>query len=95
VLIDGRDNYYFDELGTQPEYIVWGDGKILEIWAASIIAKVFRDKLLLQYASLYPDLWIENHKWYGTKKHQESLKTIADITGIHRISYKPVAKILN
>ena len=94
VLIDWRDNYSFEELKKQPEYIVGWDGKISEIGAASIIAKVFRDKLLLQYATLYPDLWIETHKWYWTKKHSENLKKIKDVTGIHRTSYKPVKKVL-
>ena len=94
VLIDWRDNYDFDELQERPTYIVGWDWKIPEIWAASIIAKVFRDKLLTQYATLYPDLWIESHKWYGTKKHRENLKTKKDITWIHRLSYKPVKKIL-
>jgi len=95
VLIDWRDNYEFEELKEKPTYIVWWDWKVAEIWAASIIAKVFRDKILVQYASLYPDLWIENHKWYWTKKHRESLKTKKDITWIHRLSYKPVKKILD
>ncbi len=94
VLVDGRDNYDFEELKTRPTYIVGWDGKISEIGAASIIAKVFRDKLLYQYATLYPDLGLENHKWYGTKKHQENLQKIKDVTGIHRMSYKPVRKVL-
>ncbi|MDQ7009060.1 MAG: ribonuclease HII [Candidatus Gracilibacteria bacterium] len=94
VLIDGRDNYDFEELKVRPTYIIGGDGKISEIGAASIIAKVFRDKILVQYASLYPDLGIENHKGYGTKKHSDNLKTKKDITGIHRLSYKPVKKFL-
>jgi len=95
VLIDWRDNYEFEELWEKPTYIVWWDWKVAEIWAASIIAKVFRDKILVQYASLYPDLWIENHKWYWTKKHRESLVEKKDITWIHRLSYKPVKKILD
>jgi len=94
VMIDGRDNYDFEELNKRPTYIIGWDWKISEIWAASIVAKVFRDKLLLQYATLYPDLWIENHKWYGTKKHRENLIEKKDITWIHRLSYKPVKKIL-
>ena len=94
VLIDWRDNYDFEELEVRPTYIVWGDWKISEIWAASIIAKVFRDKILVQYASLYPDLGIENHKWYWTKKHSENLVKKSDITWIHRLSYKPVKKVL-
>jgi ribonuclease HII len=94
VLIDWRDNYDFEELKERPTYIIGWDWKIAEIWAASIIAKVFRDKLLVQYATLYPDLWIENHKWYWTKKHRDNLLKKKDITGIHRLSYKPVKKIL-
>jgi len=94
VLIDWRDNYDFEELRIRPTYIVGWDWKIVEIWAASIIAKVFRDKILVQYATLYPDLWIENHKWYWTKKHSENLKKKKDITWIHRLSYKPVKKVL-
>ena len=94
VLIDWRDNYDFEELKERPTYIVWGDWKIPEIWAASIIAKVFRDKILLQYATLYPDLGIENHKWYWTKKHRENLTKKSEITWIHRLSYKPVKNIL-
>lgn len=93
VLVDGNDNYVFEELDKKPLYIVGGDGKVTEIWAASIIAKVLRDKLIWTYALLYPNMWLENHKWYGTKKHIEYLKDASSITGIHRISYKPVKKI--
>lgn len=94
VMIDGNDNYQFDELKKKPIFVIWWDGKITEISAASIIAKVFRDKLLDTYASLYPDLWVENHKWYGTKKHKEYLSDKSKVTGIHRTSYKPVKETL-
>lgn len=94
VLVDWNDNYKFEELKKNPIFIIWWDGKISEIWAASIIAKVFRDKLMSQYASLYPDLWVENHKGYGTKKHREFLTDKSKITSIHRASYKPVKAIL-
>ncbi|MDD2907895.1 MAG: ribonuclease HII [Candidatus Gracilibacteria bacterium] len=94
VFIDGNDNYKFDILEKPPIFIVEGDSKVVEIGAASIIAKVFRDKLMMQYALLYPDLGLENHKGYGTKKHSEYLTDKSKITGIHRLSYKPVKKIL-
>lgn len=94
VMIDGNDNYEFDELKKKPIFVIWWDGKITEIWAASIIAKVFRDKLLLTYASLYPDMNLENHKGYGTKKHKEYLSDKSKVTGIHRTSYKPVKETL-
>jgi len=94
VVVDGNDNYEFEELKKQPIFIVWWDGKVVEIWAASIIAKVFRDRLMNTYAVLYPGLSLEKHKWYGTKKHREYLTDKWKITGIHRLSYKPIKKIL-
>lgn len=94
VLVDWNDNYKFDELKKQAIFIIGWDWKIAEIWAASIIAKVFRDKLMSQYSLLYPDLWIENHKWYGTKKHREYLTDKWKVTSIHRVSYKPVKAII-
>lgn len=95
VLIDWRDNYDFEELKEKPIYIIWWDWKIPEIWAASIIAKVFRDKIMKTYSLLYPDYWIENHKWYGTKKHSDKIKNKNNILWIHRISYKPIKLILD
>lgn len=94
VMIDGNDNYEFEELVKKPIFIIGWDGKIVEIWAASIIAKVFRDKLLITYATLYPDMNLENHKWYGTKKHREHLTDKSKITGIHRMSFKPVKAVI-
>jgi len=94
VFIDGNDNYKFDILEKPAIFIVEGDSKVIEIWAASIIAKVFRDKLMIQYSLLYPDLGIENHKWYGTKKHSDYLTDKSKITWIHRLSYKPIKKVL-
>jgi ribonuclease HII len=92
VSIDWNDNYKFDILKIKPIFIIKWDSKILEIWAASIIAKVFRDKLIDEYSLLYPDLWIEKHKWYWTKAHQIYLTDKSKITWIHRLSYKPVKK---
>lgn len=54
ILIDGRDNYFFDIPDLpEPEYIVRGDDKIKQIMAASIIAKVTRDRLMIEYGALY------------------------------------------
>jgi ribonuclease HII len=94
VVIDWNDNYKFEELEKAPLFIIWWDAKVKEIGAASIIAKVFRDNLMKTYSELYPSLWIETHKWYWTKKHRDNLQKKSDITWIHRLSYKPVKKIL-
>ncbi len=93
VVIDGRDNYEFSELTQKPLYIIWWDGKVSEISAASIIAKVFRDKLMCQYATLYPHFGFDHHAGYGTKKHKEVLES-QGVVGIHRKSYKPVKKVV-
>lgn len=94
VVVDGKDNFVFEELEKKPIYIIWWDAKVIEISAASIVAKVFRDKLTKTYGELYPHLELEKHKWYGTKAHSEKLQTPPDITGFHRQSYKPIQSVL-
>ncbi len=94
VFIDWNDNYEFVELEKKPIFIIWWDTKVAEISWASIVAKVFRDKLIDTYSLLYPNLWLKNHKWYWTKEHIKNLESKKDITWIHRLSYKPVKKVL-
>ena len=64
--------------------IVKGDAKSLSIAAASIIAKVTRDRLMKDLASVYPDYHFEKHKGYGTKAHIEVIKDKGAIEGVHR-----------
>ena len=73
--------------------IIKGDAKALPIAAASIIAKVTRDRMMKELGEKYPEYGFEIHKGYGTKKHMDALKKYGPIKGIHRYSYKPVAKI--
>ncbi len=73
------------------EGIVKGDGLSLSISAASIIAKVSRDRMMLQYAEQYPEYGFEKHKGYGTKAHLEALEKFGP-TPIHRRSFSPVAR---
>ena len=94
ILIDGNDNFSFANLSIKPIYVIKGDQKINEIKAASIIAKTFRDKLMITYSHLYPNNNFHLHKGYGTKKHMESIKNKSDLTNIHRMSYKPIGDIL-
>jgi len=74
------------------EGIVKGDGKSLSIAAASIIAKVSRDRKMLEYAEKYPQYGFERHKGYGTKVHLAALKDHGS-TPIHRQSFAPVAQL--
>lgn len=73
--------------------IIKGDAKALPIAAASIIAKVTRDHMMEELGKKYPEYGFEVHKGYGTAKHMEALKKYGPIKGIHRYSYKPVAKV--
>lgn len=75
------------------EGIVKGDGKSLSIAAASIIAKVSRDRLMVKYAEQYPEYGFERHKGYGTKLHMEALAKHGPCP-IHRVTFAPVAQLL-
>ena len=73
--------------------VIGGDGLSLSIGAASIVAKVIRDRIMTVYDSLYPQYGFANHKGYGTKKHMEALAEYGPCP-IHRISFKGVARSL-
>ncbi len=73
--------------------IIKGDAKALPIAAASIIAKVTRDHMMDELAKKYPEYGFDKHKGYGTKMHMDALKKYGPIEGVHRYSYKPVAKV--
>ena len=68
------------------EYIVGGDAKSMSIAAASILAKVSRDRLMLEYAEKYPHYMFEKHKGYGTKLHIERILEYGP-SPIHRMSF--------
>lgn len=86
LLIDGRDKFEWPLPSTS---IIRGDSKIRCIMAASIIAKVTRDGIMLKYAQKHPGYGFERHKGYGTREHQSALKK-RGVSPIHRKSYQPV-----
>jgi ribonuclease HII len=73
------------------ETIIKGDSKICSIAAASIIAKVARDEIILKLAKKYPKYGFDQHKGYGTELHQNMIK-LHDICPIHRKSYRPISQ---
>ena len=73
--------------------IIGGDGKVLSIAAASIIAKVVRDTIMEQTTRRFPYHAFAQHKGYGTARHATAIKKYG-ITPIHRRSFAPVAKAL-
>ena len=66
--------------------IIKGDAKSFSIGAASIIAKVTRDRMMVAYDERYPEYGFAGHKGYGTKEHYEALRTYG-VTPIHRRSF--------
>ena len=74
-------------LGDIPHLsIIKGDAKSLSIGAASILAKVTRDRLMTEYDSLYPEYGFARHKGYGTKVHIEAIKEYGPCP-IHRRTF--------
>ena len=73
--------------------IVKGDAKSASIAAASIIAKVYRDRLMDQFAVEYPEYGFEKHKGYGTAQHLEALRRCG-VCPLHRRTFAPVRDII-
>lgn len=73
--------------------VIKGDSKSLSISAASIVAKVYRDRLMKEIGHKHPEYGFDSNSGYGTKKHIEALKKYG-ITQFHRKSYKPIKEIL-
>ena len=82
-LIDGNRNRGIE---TESRCIIGGDGKCASIAAASILAKVTRDRLMLELAKEYPQYGFEKHKGYGTKAHYEALRQYGPCP-VHRMSF--------
>jgi len=71
--------------------LIKGDAKSISIAAASILAKVTRDHIMLEYDKQYPEYGFKKHKGYPTKEHINALEKYGP-TEIHRFSYAPVRK---
>lgn len=76
------------------EAIIKGDAKAQCVAAASILAKVTRDRICIELDKKYPKYNIKSNKGYGTKDHLEALEEFGPIKGLHRFSYKPVKNSL-
>lgn len=91
VLVDG--NRTPKDFGCEVRAVVKGDAKSYSISAASILAKVYRDKLMEDMAKVYPMYGFEKNAGYGTKVHIEGLKKYG-VTPEHRKSYAPIKEFL-
>ncbi|MBQ8661697.1 MAG: ribonuclease HII [Alphaproteobacteria bacterium] len=90
-LIDGNQNPR--DFPCRSCTVVKGDAKSYSIAAASIVAKVYRDRLMCELARKYPHYAFEKNAGYGTSAHVAGLKTHG-VTPEHRRSYKPIQKFL-
>lgn len=91
LLVDGKDNFVFSH---EIFSIIKGDDLIAHISAASIVAKVTRDRIMKSHHEQYPQYGFDRHKGYGTKSHQSALNEYG-VCPIHRTSYKPIGYILS
>jgi len=98
-----------DQLAIEPEHllidamkldspipqtsIIKGDAKSMSIAAASIVAKVTRDRLMTEYSELYPEYGFDHNAGYGTKEHLAALEKYG-LSPIHRLSFEPVRLLL-
>ncbi len=89
-LIDGNRA---PALSCEVRTVVGGDALIASISAASVLAKVYRDRLMRSMHSLYPDYGFDRHKGYPTAHHLERLKVLGPCP-IHRKSFAPVRKAI-
>ena len=90
VLVDGNRS---PDLAVPVEAVVGGDDSVQEIAAASILAKVVRDRLMRSYDVRYPGYQFGKHKGYGTKLHMDALHQLGPCP-VHRRSFAPIAKLL-
>ena len=90
VLIDGNKA---PETDVDCETVIKGDAKSACIAAASIIAKVTRDRIMLEMHKRYPEYGFDENKGYGAQSHMDALKKYG-ATPIHRKTYRPVADLL-
>lgn len=80
---------------TSPSLSIWkGDLISLAIGAASIIAKVVRDREMVDLAQEFPDYGFDRHKGYATDSHMKAVKKFG-VSAIHRKSYKNIARYIN
>lgn len=84
LLVDGNDGLPFG--GFESDYIIKGDSKLECIAAASIIAKVTRDRYMREIDKEYPDYGFAKHKGYGTKAHMEAIREVG-LCPIHRKTF--------
>lgn len=83
------DGFGLPNLKLPKTSLIRGDKLSISIAAASVLAKVRRDRIMISYSDQFPQYGFEKHKGYGTKEHAQALKRYGPST-IHRLTFKPV-----
>ena len=91
LLIDGLDTLDDFDWPCRQQAVVQGDATSLSIAAASVLAKVHRDRMLVELDAVYPGYGLAKHKGYCSAEHLEALRRLGP-TPLHRKSYRPVAQ---
>ncbi|MGD9169732.1 MAG: ribonuclease HII, partial [Candidatus Thiodiazotropha sp.] len=89
-LVDGK---HAPQLTCRVDTVIGGDALVEAISAASIIAKVARDREMIDLDDRYPGYGLARHKGYPTKQHLEGLQALG-VSPIHRRSFAPVKRLL-
>ena len=91
LLVDGRDCP--TALKCRSQSFIKGDGRSLSIAAASIVAKVIRDRQMKYASIIYPEYEFEKHKGYGTRVHLDALEKYGPCP-LHRLSFSPMNRLM-
>jgi ribonuclease HII len=91
ILVDG--NKQIPHLSMKQYAVIGGDKLVKSISAASIVAKVTRDRMMKEFSIKYPHYGFEKHMGYGTKQHMQALIAFGPCP-IHRKSFAPVTRLL-
>lgn len=91
ILVDGR--FVIPDVKFSTQAIVGGDARVLSIACASILAKVYRDDLMIEFSRKFPGYGLEQHKGYDTVLHRKKLFAYGPCE-IHRMTFAPVRDII-
>ncbi|MAS06164.1 MAG: ribonuclease HII [Ahrensia sp.] len=89
-LFDGRDVPAGLVFPVPPKAVIKGDGRSLSIAAASVIAKVTRDRMMMRLGACHPPYGMERHMGYGSKAHRDAIGLHGGVCRVHRFSFSPL-----